>query len=290
MFTIVRKVKMNEAVELMEIFAPYIAQKCQAGQFVILRVNAYGERVPLTIADYDRHNKTIVILYQKVGYSTKQLSLLEVGDTIRDVAGPLGNPVHFDTSKHVIGVGGGVGSAPLYPQVRALVERGIKVDVILGAKSASYILWQERFRKLCNKVHIVTDDGSLGTKGFVTTVLEEQLQEYAIDQVIAIGPVPMMKAVVSITKPKNIKTSVSLNPIMIDGTGMCGCCRVSIGDKTKFACIDGPDFDGFLVDFDELRNRQQMFMQEEKVCNRTGEIIYDKNIIENKNEGVRSKR
>lgn len=273
MYKIIKKEKLNDVVELMEIHAPYVAKKCEPGQFIILRVGEDGERIPLTIADYDREKETITIIYQIVGYSTVELSKLEEGDELTDFVGPLGVPtVLHESHKHVIGVAGGVGSAPLYPQLRALAEMGVDVDVIIGGRETQYVLLADKFKEFCKNVYIATDDGSMGTKGFVTTVLQDLIDKgETFDEVIAIGPVPMMKAVVGVTKPHNIKTSVSLNPIMIDGTGMCGCCRVNVDGKIKFACVDGPDFDGLLVDFDELISRQKMFKKEEgHICNLTG--------------------
>ena len=272
MYKILKKEKLNDVVELMDIHAPYVSRKCEAGQFIILRVGEDGERIPLTIADFDREKESITIIYQVVGYSTQELSKLNEGDYLTDFVGPLGAPTELHNNKHVVGVAGGVGSAPLYPQLKALANMGVKVDVIIGGRSEPYLLWVDKFKEVCDNVYLTTDDGSVGTKGFVTTVLADLLEkESDIDEVIAIGPVPMMKAVVNVTKPRNVKTSVSLNPIMIDGTGMCGCCRVSVDGKIKFACVDGPDFDGLLVDFDELTNRQRMFTKEEgHVCNLTG--------------------
>lgn len=281
MYKILHKEKLNDVVELMVVHAPHVARKCEPGQFIILRVGDDGERIPLTIADYDREKETITIIYQIVGYSTKALSLLNEGDEITDFVGPLGEPTKLHASKHVIGVAGGVGSAPLYPQLRALAQMGVDVDVIIGGREAQYVLWADEFRKFCKNVYITTDDGSLGRKGFVTQVLADLIEQgEEIDEVIAIGPVPMMKAVVVVTKPHNIKTSVSLNPIMIDGTGMCGCCRVTVDGKIKFACVDGPDFDGLQVDFDELMARQRMFKEEEhqmdekanRMCNLMGGV------------------
>lgn len=281
MYKILHKEKLNDVVELMVVHAPHVARKCEPGQFIILRVGDDGERIPLTIADYDREKETITIIYQIVGYSTKALSLLNEGDVITDFVGPLGEPTKLHASKHVIGVAGGVGSAPLYPQLRALAQMGVEVDVIIGGREAQYVLWADEFRKFCKNVYITTDDGSLGRKGFVTQVLADLIEQgEEIDEVIAIGPVPMMKAVVAVTKPHNIKTSVSLNPIMIDGTGMCGCCRVTVDGKIKFACVDGPDFDGLQVDFDELMARQRMFKEEEhqmdekanRMCNLMGGV------------------
>lgn len=276
MYKIVRKEILNDVVELMEIHAPYVARKCEPGQFIILRVDEDGERIPLTIADYDREKETITIIYQVVGYSTKKLAELNEGDSVCDFAGPLGVPTVLHQHNHVIGVAGGVGSAPLFPQLRALANMGVKCDVIIGGRDAQYVLWADRFAEFCDHVYITTDNGSLGEKGFVTTKLQSLIDAgEQIDEVIAIGPVPMMKAVVGVTKPHNIKTSVSLNPIMIDGTGMCGCCRVTVDGKIKFACVDGPDFDGLTVDFDELMNRQRTFKHEEEVegnhmCNLMG--------------------
>ena len=281
MYKILHKEKLNDVVELMVVHAPHVARKCEPGQFIILRVGDDGERIPLTIADYDREKETITIIYQIVGYSTKALSLLNEGDEITDFVGPLGEPTKLHASKHVIGVAGGVGSAPLYPQLRALAQMGVEVDVIIGGREAQYVLWADEFRKFCKNVYITTDDGSLGRKGFVTQVLADLIEQgEEIDEVIAIGPVPMMKAVVGVTKPHNIKTSVSLNPIMIDGTGMCGCCRVTVDGKIKFACVDGPDFDGLQADFDELMARQRMFKEEEhqmdekanRMCNLMGGV------------------
>lgn len=272
MYKIVRKEVLNDVVELMEIHAPYVARKCEPGQFIILRATDDGERIPLTIADFDREKETITIIYQIVGYSTEVLSHLNEGDELVDFAGPLGAPTVLHASKHVVGVAGGVGSAPLYPQLRALANMGVKVDVIIGGRESQYVLLKKEFEEFCENVYIATNDGSMGTKGFVTDVLKELIdKDEVIDEVIAIGPVPMMKAVVDVTKPHNIKTAVSLNPIMIDGTGMCGCCRVTVDGKIKFACVDGPDFDGLLVDFDELIQRQKMFKSEEAhICNLTG--------------------
>lgn len=281
MYKILHKEKLNDVVELMVVHAPHVSRKCEPGQFIILRVGEDGERIPLTIADYDREKETITIIYQIVGYSTKALALLNEGDDITDFVGPLGEPTKLHASKHVVGVAGGVGSAPLYPQLRALAQMGVDVDVIIGGREAQYVLWADEFRKFCKNVYITTDDGSLGQKGFVTRVLADLIdQGESIDEVIAIGPVPMMKAVVGVTKPHNIKTSVSLNPIMIDGTGMCGCCRVTVDGKIKFACVDGPDFDGLQVDFDELMARQRMFKEEEhqmdeqanRMCNLMGGV------------------
>ena len=279
MYKIVKKERLNDVVELMEVHAPMVARKCEPGQFIILRVGEDGERIPLTIADYDREAETITIIYQIVGFSTRQLAKLNEGDEITDFVGPLGVPTDLHKSNHVVGIAGGVGSAPLYPQLKKLAEMGVDVDVIIGGREAQYVLWADKFKAFCKNVYVMTDDGSLGEKGFGTVKLQELIDNGdPIDEVIAIGPVPMMKAVVGVTKPHNLKTMVSLNPIMIDGTGMCGCCRVTVEGKIKFACVDGPDFDGLSVDFDELMARQRMFKEEEhqvdvnadRICNLMG--------------------
>ena len=281
MYKIVKKERLNDVVELMEVHAPMVARKCEPGQFIILRVGEDGERIPLTIADYDREAETITIIYQIVGFSTRQLAKLNEGDEITDFVGPLGVPTDLHKSNHVVGIAGGVGSAPLYPQLKKLAEMGVDVDVIIGGREAQYVLWADKFKAFCKNVYVMTDDGSLGEKGFGTVKLQELIDSGdPIDEVIAIGPVPMMKAVVGVTKPHNLKTMVSLNPIMIDGTGMCGCCRVTVDGKIKFACVDGPDFDGLSVDFDELMARQRMFKEEEhqmdekanRMCNLMGGV------------------
>lgn len=267
MYKIMDKKVLNPTVEQMTILAPYVARKCEPGQFIILRVDKDGERIPLTIVDYHREDKTVTIIYQVVGYSTKQLSRLEVGDTVEDFVGPLGQPTELHKHKRVLGIGGGVGSAPLYPQLKKLSEMGVEVDVILGGRNEDYLILEEDMKAIANKVYIATDDGSKGHQGFVTEVFQQLLDKgESYDEVIAIGPLVMMRAVVGITKPLNIPTGVSLNPVMIDGTGMCGGCRVTVGGKTKFACVDGPDFDGLLVDFDECIRRQTMYKEEEHHC------------------------
>ena len=243
MYKIVKKETLNSVVELMEIHAPFVARKCEPGQFIILRVDEDGERVPLTIADYDREKETVTIIYQVLGYSTTLLSQKKEGEYVADFVGPLGVPAALEKKENkVIGVAGGVGAAPLYPQLRKLAENGTKVDVIIGGKSKEYVLWADKFREFCENVYVATDDGSEGTKGFVTTVLQDLLDKGEVyDECIAIGPLIMMKNVVKVTKPADLHTMVSLNPIMIDGTGMCGGCRVTIGGETKFACVDGPE-------------------------------------------------
>lgn len=268
MYKIVKKQTLNNLVQLMEIHAPFVARKCEPGQFIIIRVDEDGERVPLTIADYDREKETVTIIYQVVGYTTELLSQKQEGEYVQDFVGPLGVPAKLEKHENkVIGVAGGVGAAPLYPQLRKLAENGTHVDVIIGGKSAEYVLLADQFKEFCDNVYICTDDGSLGTKGFVTNVLQDLIDKgEPYEECIAIGPLIMMKNVVKVTKPVNLPTMVSLNPIMIDGTGMCGGCRVTVGGETKFACVDGPDFDGFLVDFDQCMKRQGTFKEEEHQC------------------------
>lgn len=267
MYSIQKKRTLNADVEEMVIHAPFVARKCEPGQFIILRVTDDGERIPLTIKDYDRSAGTITIIYQVVGYTTQQLQKKQEGEQLSDVAGPLGKPTELHKHSRVLGIGGGVGAAPLFPQLKQLAEQGVRVDVILGGRSKEFVILEDEFSQFCENIHITTDDGSKGMKGFVTDMLLQLLNEgNTYDEVIAIGPLVMMKFVVAITKEKGIPTSVSLNPIMVDGTGMCGGCRVSIGGQTKFACVDGPDFDGWLVDFDELMRRQSMYKDEEHAC------------------------
>ena len=264
MYEIVDKKVLNSTVELMVIHAPYVTKKCKPGQFIILRVDNEGERVPFTIADYDRDAETVTIIYQIVGDSTQKLARKKIGDTLCDFAGPLGEPSVLKKHTRVLGIGGGVGVAPLYPQIKKLTEMGVACDVIIGGRSAEFVLLEEQFKALGCGVYIATDDGSKGIKGFVTDVLKDRLAQGEVyDEVIAIGPLVMMRAVVGVTKPLEIPTMVSLNPIMVDGTGMCGGCRVTVGDETKFACVHGPDFDGFLVDFDEAIRRQGIYKKDE---------------------------
>lgn len=274
MFKIVQKKKLNEQVVLMEIEAPFIAKKVQAGQFIIYRIDEKGERVPLTVADHDEQKGTITIIFQTIGGSTQSLAALNEGDFILDVVGPLGVATHFDESvKRVAVVGGGVGCAIAYPQAKMLFNKGIEVDVIAGFRSKDIVILEDEFKAVSTNLFITTDDGSYGTKGFVTNVLKEQIESGAnYDCVVAIGPVPMMKFVCEVTRPFGIKTIVSLNPIMIDGTGMCGGCRVTVGGKIKYACVDGPDFDGHLVDFDELTRRNASYKEAESehICRLTG--------------------
>ena len=279
MFKIIKKRELNDQVTLMVINAPLIAKRAKAGQFIIFRTDEFGERVPLTIADYDAGNGTITIIFQKIGRSTIQLGLMEEGDYILDVVGPLGVATKFeDGIKRVAVIGGGVGCAIAYPQAKALFNAGVEVDVIAGFRNKDIVILEDEMKAVSNNLYITTDDGSYGTKGFVTTKLQELIDSGAnYDCVIAIGPIPMMKFVCNVTKPYGIKTIVSLNPIMIDGTGMCGGCRVTVGGKIKYACVDGPDFDGHEVDFDELIRRNSAYKEAEEhgrthVCRLTGGV------------------
>lgn len=265
MFRIVRKEVLNPAVKLLEVEAPYIARKAEPGQFIILRINEEGERIPLTIADYDRQKGTVTIIFQEVGKTTKLLGTLEQGDTILDFAGPLGVASHLEGYKKAAVIGGGLGTAIAYPQAKKLHSLGAEVDVITGFRNSSLILLENELKAASTNLFIATDDGSNGNKGFVTDILRKLIEEgNQYDLVIAIGPLIMMKMVSLLTKQFGIKTLVSMNPVMIDGTGMCGGCRVTVGGKTKFACVDGPDFDGHEVDFDEAMRRQAMYKSHEK--------------------------
>ncbi|MEM1483354.1 sulfide/dihydroorotate dehydrogenase-like FAD/NAD-binding protein [Oscillospiraceae bacterium PP1C4] len=277
MYKIVTKRSLNDAVTLMEIEAPHIAKKAKAGQFIIFRVDEQGERVPLTIADYDREKGTVTIIYQIVGASTKLLNSLEEGDSLLDFVGPLGVPTHIDpNAKRICVIGGGVGNAIAYPQAKALHNAGIAVDMIAGFRSKDIVILEDEMKAVTDNLYIMTDDGTYGEKGLVTNKLKELIDSgVKYDEVIAIGPVIMMKFVAATTKPYGIKTLVSLNPIMVDGTGMCGGCRVRVGGQTKFACVDGPDFDGHEVDFDELMKRNTFYKEreahdKEHVCRLTG--------------------
>lgn len=265
MFTIVKKVNLSHDVHWLEVDAPYIARKARPGQFVILRVGGMGERIPLTIADNDPDAGTITLVFQEVGKSTMIMGGLKQGDKLDDVVGPLGLPSHIEKLGLVVCVGGGIGIAPIHPVARGYKEAGNNVISILGARSKELLIMEDEMVKASTEVKVCTDDGSYGQKGFVTNVLEDLIKEGSpIALVVAIGPVPMMQAVSKLTKPYGIKTVVSLNPIMVDGTGMCGACRVTVGGEVKFACVDGPDFDGHEVDFGELRLRQRMYLSEER--------------------------
>ena len=263
MFKIVDKKVLNSSVTSLKIEAPFIAKKARPGQFVIVRVDEKGERIPLTVSDYDSNEGTVTLVIQAVGYTTRKLSKLNTGDEILNVAGPLGLPTEFENPKKAIIVGGGVGCAIAYPQAKALYNMGVDVTVIAGFRSKDIVILEDEMKAVSNNFYVTTDDGSYGEKGLVTDVLKRLLEADNYDLVIAIGPVIMMKFVALTTKPFGVRTIVSLNPIMIDGTGMCGGCRVRVDGQTKFACVDGPDFDGHKVDFDELMRRNTLFREEE---------------------------
>ena len=264
MFKIVRKKELNAAVTLLEIEAPFIAKKAKAGQFIIFRIDEMGERVPLTIAGYDREKGTVTIIFQKVGFSTIALGALNEGDYIKDFVGPLGKPTHTEGVKRVCVVGGGVGCAIALPSAAAFKEAGAEVDVIVGFRNKDIVILEDEFRAVSDNMYLMTDDGSYGEHGFVTVKLQELLEKgNKYDAVLAIGPIPMMKFVCKTTEPFGVKTMVSLNPIMIDGTGMCGGCRVTVGGEVKFACVDGPEFDGHKVDFAELMSRNTTYRTRE---------------------------
>ena len=265
MYKIVHKEKMaNDTIILNEIEAPQIAKKALPGQFVILKANETGERVPLTMADVDKKKGTITIIYMIVGKSTRLFSMFEVGEGFQDVVGPLGSPTHIEKRGTIVCVGGGTGTAVLHPITRGNFEAGNNVITILGARSKDYLILEKKMAAVSHEMKICTDDGSKGIHGFVTDALREILETQKVDEVIAIGPVPMMKFVSKLTKEYGVPTQVSLNPIMIDGTGMCGGCRVTIDGKTKFACVDGPEFDGHQVDYDNLINRLTAYRHEEE--------------------------
>ena len=268
-YKIVEREQWSEKVFMMKVVAPDIAKHRKAGNFIIFRLNEIGERIPLTIADADIEAGTITIVTQNIGYSTAKLMELQVGDEIMDVIGPLGQPTHIE--KHdgiVLCVGGGVGIAPLHPIAQAHHNNGNRVISILGARDKSLIIMEDMMKKISEETLICTDNGSYGEKGLVTDMIKRVYDKgEKISEVIAIGPAIMMKFVAKLTKEYNLPTTVSLNPIMIDGTGMCGCCRVLVGTETKFACVEGPEFDGHLVDFDLLMKRQAMYKREEHECN-----------------------
>jgi ferredoxin--NADP+ reductase len=264
MYKILSKKNLASNIKMFEIEAPLIAKKCKPGQFIILKIHEKGERIPLTITDYSIEKKKISIIFQEVGKTTKLLGTLNEGEEIPTLVGPLGNPLEIENYGHIIGIGGGVGIAVLYPEIRALKDAGNKITSIIGARNSELLILEKEIKEFSDELHITTDDGSKGIHGFVTDVLKNILKEKKnIDLIITIGPTIMMKAVAEITKPFGIKTLASLNAIMMDGTGMCGVCRVSVGGKTKFTCVDGPEFDAHLVDFEGFMLRQRMYLDEE---------------------------
>ena len=265
MFEIIEQEVLAENIYRQRIKAPRIAKYANPGQFVIVRINEKGERIPLTIADFDREKQTVDIVFMAIGKTTKQLSALGAGDSILDIVGPLGKPSEIEAVEKIVFVGGGIGVAPVYPQARAYKEAGVHVISIIGARSADILIWEDMMDAVSDELYITTDDGSKGHHGFVTQVLEKLLTEDpAIQRVVAIGPAIMMKMVAQVAEKFGVTTIVSLNSIMVDGTGMCGGCRVSIGGKAQFACVDGPEFDASLVNFDELMTRQRTYLDEEK--------------------------
>ncbi|MEW6523128.1 MAG: sulfide/dihydroorotate dehydrogenase-like FAD/NAD-binding protein [Bacillota bacterium] len=267
MYKITTKQVLTPVTKLMTVEAPLVARKAEPGQFVIVRVSGSGERIPLTIADFDRGAGTITLVFQEVGYTTRLLGTKEEGDSILDVVGPLGVPAELMSQGRVVCVGGGVGVAPVYPKAKALHEAGVEVISIIGARSYDLLIMEDMMRAVSRQLYVCTDDGSFGYHGFVSGKLQELLASgEQFDEVIAVGPLPMMRATVEVTRPLGIKTLVSLNPIMVDGTGMCGACRVTVGGKTKFCCVDGPMFDGHQVDFAEAIRRSQMYLEEEKTA------------------------
>lgn len=272
MYKILKAEKLAEKIFLMDVEAPRVAKTCQPGEFVIVKIDEKGERIPLTICDFDRERGTVAIVFQIVGASTRKMSALQAGDMFQDFAGPLGRPSEFVGEKleevkkrRYLFVAGGVGTAPVYPQVKWLREHGIDVDVIVGAKNRELLILEDMMRQVAGRLYITTDDGSYERKGMVTDVIEDLVKNQGrhYDVCVAIGPMIMMKFVCRLTKELELPTIVSMNPIMVDGTGMCGACRLTVGDEVKFACVDGPEFDGHMVNFDEAMKRQQMYKTEE---------------------------
>lgn len=263
-YEILKKVELCPNQYELTIKAPYITRNAKAGQFIILRVEEEGERVPLTIADFDREKGELTIVYMAVGYTTKKLAELNVGDEIVDIVGPLGQPTHIEKYGTVVCLAGGYGAAPCYLIAKAFKEAGNKVYMIMGARTKDLIFWNDKMKDASTELFVTTDDGSMGTKGFVTGVMEDIMSKEKVDYAIAVGPMPMMRAVAELTRGKGIKTEASMNPIMVDGTGMCGACRVTVGGEVKFACVDGPDFDAHQIDFDEVINRTRIYKDQEK--------------------------
>lgn len=265
MYRIVKKGIMSPVIKLLEIEAPEVAAKAQPGQFIILRLDEEGERIPLTIADFDRDRGTITTIFQEVGYTTRRLGCLEAGDSLADFVGPLGQASEIENYGRVVCVGGGVGVAPVYPIARALKEAGNEVISIIGARTRDLLLLEKEMAAVSNELLVATDDGSYGHHGFVTDLLKQVLEDKGnVARVWGIGPVVMMRAVAETTRPFGVKTIVSMNPIMVDGTGMCGACRVSVAGETKFACVDGPEFDGHAIDWQLALRRMNMYREEEQ--------------------------
>jgi ferredoxin--NADP+ reductase len=266
LYEICRKKILAPGIKLMDIKAPDIARKVQAGQFIILRINEHGERIPLTVADYDRENGLITIIFQEVGYSTQELGKMKEGQFLLDFVGPLGQATEIRNYGTVVCVGGGVGIAPIYPIARALKKAGNKLISIIGARSKDLLILEEEMKAVSDELLIATDDGSYGHHGFVTDLLKQVMERGDIQRIWGIGPLMMMRAVAETTRASKIPTLVSMNPIMVDGTGMCGACRLRVGDETKFACVDGPEFDGHLIDWELAIRRSTMYQEEEKIA------------------------
>lgn len=267
MYRITRKVALAPTLNQFEIEAPLVSRKAAPGQFIILRIHDQGERIPLTIADFDKGKGTITCVFQEVGKTTRELGNLNEGDSLRDFVGPLGSPTHIENYGRVVCVGGGVGVAPVHPIARALKQAGNEVVGIIGARTKELLFWEDKMRAASSELRVTTDDGSYVRKGFVTDVLREVIEEKKdLGLCVAIGPLPMMRAVSNLTREYGLKTIVSLNSIMVDGTGMCGCCRVTVDGKTRFACVDGPEFDGHQVDFDEMARRAVIYKSQEQLA------------------------
>lgn len=274
MFRIIRKRNLAPKVNEYAIFAPEVAKHAFPGQFVILRVDENGERIPFTVCDYDTEEGSVTILVQEVGYSTARLAEKHEGEYIADFVGPLGKPTDLSGYERIVLVGGGIGSAVIYPQAKKLGKEGKKCDVIVGARTKELVMYENEFRKASGVFTVTTDDGSYGRRGFVTDALKEGLDAGKYDLVMAVGPLPMMRAVCNLTASYGVKTVVSMNPLMVDGTGMCGCCRVTVGGETKYACVEGPEFDGHEIDWDNAILRLSAYKEREKehYCRMTGEI------------------
>ena len=273
-FELVSERRLAERVKEYVVYAPEVARHCRAGQFIILRVDEEGERVPFTVCDYSREEGTVCILVQEVGYTTAMLARLKKGDRLADFVGPLGNPTDLGGYDRILLVGGGIGSAVIYPQTKQLAAEGKSADVVIGARSEDLLIYRDEFARHAKNLYEITDDGSSGRKGFVTDVARELFEKGEhYDVVFAVGPLPMMRAVCRLTEEFGIPTVVSMNPVMVDGTGMCGCCRLTVGGEVKYACIDGPEFDGHKVDFDEAMQRLRTYkaQEEEHMCRLRGE-------------------
>jgi len=287
-FPIVAREDFSDTTFLLEIHHPAMARASKPGQFVIVMTHAEGERIPLTIADFDRDKGTVTLVIQAVGKTTREMQdICRAGTELYGIVGPMGEPSHIGAASKVVCVGGGLGVAPIYPQARGFKESGAYVIGVVGFRNRDLVFWEDKFRACCDELIICTDDGSAGIKGLVTEGIKMAVEAHSdIDEVVAIGPPIMMKACAETTRPLGIKTMVSLNPIMVDGTGMCGGCRVKVGDRMKFACVDGPDFDGHDVDFDDLMNRQRRFKEDEKLAvERWSETCRQRALLENTDGG-----